>query len=198
MAICFYIFFSSLILLYTVAYDLSGFVKKLDGRAEIDDLRELHEAGSRTLRGIFRCTVLGILMAICMKGQSSYLTSTGENITIWLVSDVSSALQGRSNLDVEIGYRMPTHYSSLLVVVSTCVVFAVAFFRVGVRGLHRSTLRKMSIVIALLVASYLTIGAFPGFSLLLGLSVLSAFYGLLNPEFGKLQATNVGAKMNVS
>jgi hypothetical protein len=56
----------------------------------------------------------------------------------------------------------------------------------------------MSIVIALLVASYLTIGAFPGFSLLLGLSVLSAFYGLLNPEFGKLQATNVGAKMNVS
>lgn len=185
MAICFYIFFAALILLYTIVGDFSNIMKGLDDRALANDQREITEARSRTIRGIFRCTVLGILMAICMKCQSSYLTSTSENIIAWLANDMMSALQGRSNQGVEIGYRMPTHFSSLLVVISTCVVFLIAYIRLGIDFGLRTTARKMALVVTLLVASYLSIGAFSGFSILLALSVFAALYGLLTPGFGQ-------------
>lgn len=197
MAICFYLFFSGLILLYTIVYDFSILVRTLKGGPDDDYQHAINEAGSKIISGIFRCTVLGILIAICMKGQSSYLTSTGENVAAWLINDMYSALQGRNNIVAGIGYRMPTHYSSLLIVISTCFVFSIAFVRLGVCGHLRKRLRTMSIIVALLVASYLSIGAFSGF-VLLGLSVLSAFYGLLNPGFGKLQTSDLGANVNVS
>lgn len=198
MAVCFYIFFAALILLYTVVGDFSNIVKGPGDRAVADDQRETTEVGSRIIRGIFRCTVLGILMAICMKCQSSYLTSTSDNIITWLVNDTLSALHGRSNQSVEIGYRMPTHFSSLLVVMSTCVVFLFACMRLGNDGGIQMTARKMALVVTLLVASYLSIGAFKGFSVLLELSVLAALYGLLQPAFGKGEASGLGEKVNVS
>lgn len=193
MAICFYIFFAGQILLCTIVHDFSAIVKKLKDRPEEDHQREINEVRAKTIQGIFRCTVLGILMAICMKGQSSYLTSTDVNIAVWLISDMSSALQGQSDLGVAIEYRMPTHYSSLLIVISTCVVFSIIFVRLGIGGRLRKTVWRMSIVVALLLASYLSIGAFSGFSILLGLSVLSALYGLLNPGFVRWQTSDLGA-----
>ncbi|RWE61910.1 MAG: hypothetical protein EOS62_31485, partial [Mesorhizobium sp.] len=56
----------------------------------VDHQQELNEAGLTVMRGVFRCTVLGVLVAIWMKVQSSYLASSGENIVAWLVGDMSS------------------------------------------------------------------------------------------------------------
>lgn len=197
MAICFYIFLAGLILLYTIAYDFWKLREKLKILQTIDYQKEVTEIGRIVMRAIFRCTVLGILIAICMKGQSSYLTSADENIAIWLTKDMSSAIYGNSIRIHPIGYRMPTHYSSLVVVISVCIVFLFGAVRLAGDSRFHMTLWKMSMVLVLLVASYLFIGAFAGFSILLGVGSLFAFYGLLDPGFDLRRANVSGASLNV-
>ncbi|WP_457578712.1 RcgA family putative transporter [Ensifer adhaerens] len=196
MSICFYVFFIGLILLYTVVYDFWRVGEATKHRLDADYRQEIDEVGLRVIRGIFRCTVLGVLIAICMKVQSAYLTSSGENVAAWLVSDMSSAFYGRNNVSDGIGYRMPTHFSSLLIVISTCVVYLFASVRIGSR--FRVLLWRMVTVVTLLVAGYLLIGAFAGFSILLTVGVLLAVYGLFDPGFGQWRASELGNHQRVS
>ncbi|MBB4189333.1 hypothetical protein GGE07_006015 [Sinorhizobium terangae] len=51
----------------------------------------------------------------------------------------------------------------------------------------------MSAVVGLLFASYLLIDAFEGFSILVGVGVLLATYGLFDPEFGRWRASELGS-----
>ena len=118
MSVCFYLFFVGLILLYTIVYDLGRIGASAGNESGVIYRRDINGVGFRVIRTVFRCTVLGILVAICMKAQSSYLTSSGENIAAWLASDMSSAFYGRRSMSGGFGYTMPTHYSSLLVVIS--------------------------------------------------------------------------------
>jgi len=198
MCLCFYLFFVGLILLYTVIHDLWRIGEAASNRPEMDYQHEFNEASLRVMRGIFRCTVLGVLIATVMKLQSSYLASNGKNIVAWLVSDLSSALYERADVSNGFSYRMPTHYSSLLVTISTCVVFLYGAIRLGVGSQFQVPLWKMSAVVALLVASYLLIDAFSGFSILLGLGVLLAIYGLIDPGFGRGRASELGNDQSVS
>lgn len=198
MCLCFYLFFVGLILLYTVVHDLWTIGGASKGGPEADHHHRANEVGLRVMRGIFRCTVLGILIAICMKVQSAYLTSRGENIVTWLVGDMSSAFYGGTEVSDRIAYRMPTHYSSFLIVISSCVVFAYGTIRLGVGVRFRVPLWKMSAIVALLVAGYLMIDAFAGFSILLGVGVLLAIYGLFDPGFGLWRASELGKDHSVS
>ena len=184
MCLCFYLFFVGLILLYTVVHDLWRIGEATKNWPDVDHRHEINEVSLRVIRGIFRCTVLGVLIAICMKAQSSYLTSSGENIAAWLASDMFSAFYGHGNVSDEIGYRMPTHYSSLLIAISTCVVFLVASIRLSIGRRYRMLLWKMSAVVGLLVTAYLLIGAFAGFSIPLSIGVLLGVYGLFDPGLG--------------
>ena len=198
MCLCFYLFFVGLILLYTVVHDLWRIGDASKTRPKEDDQREINEVGLRVIRGIFRCTILGVLIAICMKAQSSYLTSTGENIAVWLVRDMSSAFYGSKGVHEGVSYRMPTHYSSLLIVISTCVVFVFASIRLRAGGRFRMLLCKMSSVVSVLVAAYLLIGAFVGFSILLSFGVLLGVCGLFDPDFGPWRANELGDNHRVS
>ncbi|WP_064710366.1 RcgA family putative transporter [Rhizobium bangladeshense] len=198
MCLCFYLFFVGLILLYTVVYDLWKVGETLKNQQKVDDQQEISEVRLRVIGGIFRCTVLGVLIAICMKAQSSYLTSASENIVAWLVSDMSSVFRGLNRVNDGVGYRMPTHYSSLLVAVSACFVFLFASIRLGVGSRFPTLLWKMSAVVGLIFAGYLLIGAIAGFSILLGVGILFAIYGLFDPGFGRARATELGNNQHVS
>jgi hypothetical protein len=184
MSLCFYLFFAGLILLHAVIHDLWRIGETANELPEGDHQNELNESRLRVMHGIFRCTVLGLLIAIVMKVQSAYLTSRGENIVTWLVDDMSSAFYGRNDVSAELRYRRPTHYSSLLVAISTCFIFLCGFLRLGTQRRFDMSLWRMSAVVALLVASYLLIDAFAGFSILLGIGVLLAVFGLFNPGLG--------------
>ncbi|RUW17889.1 hypothetical protein EOA60_29850, partial [Mesorhizobium sp. M1A.F.Ca.IN.020.06.1.1] len=98
MCLCFYLFFVGLILLYTVVHDLWRIGVASKSGPEVDYQHEVNEVVLKVMRGIFRCTVLGVLIAICMKVQSAYLTSRGENIVAWLVGDMSSAFNGGNDV----------------------------------------------------------------------------------------------------
>ncbi|MDX0283773.1 hypothetical protein GOC36_27180 [Sinorhizobium meliloti] len=197
MSLCFFLFFAGLILLHTIVHDLWRIEEESTMRP-VQHRREGGEIGLRVMRGIFRCTVLGVLVAICMKVQSSYLSSNEGDIVTWIVHDMSSALYERHDGGNSFSYRMPTHYSSLLVAISTCIVFLYGSIRLGVGKRFRVPLRRMSAVVGLLFASYLLIDAFEGFSILLGVGVLLATYGLFDPEFGRWRASELGSNHSVS
>jgi hypothetical protein len=197
MCLVFYLFFVGLILLYSIVHDLWRIGDGFKKQPHVDHQQELNEAGLTVMLGVFRCTVLGVLIAIWMKVQSSYLASGGENIVAWLVGDLSWMFQGRDNVSTGFRYRMPTHYSSLLIVISTCFVFLYGSFRLGVGGRLHAPLWKMSAVVALLVVSYLLIDAFAGFSTLLAISVLVALYGLFDPGLGRRLASELGNNQSV-
>lgn len=192
MCLCFYVFFVGLILLHTMVHDLWRIEQRLKARPEMVYRHELNEPALRLMRGIFRCTVLGILVAICMKAQSSYLTSDRENIVAWFVNDMSAAFHHHHEAGNKFNYRMPTHYSSLLVAVSTSVVFLYCSIRLGRESRFQVPLWKMSGVVALLFLSYLLIDAFSGFSILLSIGALLGIYGLCDPGFGQRQISEIG------
>lgn len=197
MSLCFYLFFAGLILLHTMVHDLRKFdaeEKALQRAISHDGVYELR---FRLIRGIFRCTLVGLLVALCMKAQSSYLTSNAENIIDWLIGDMSSVLAGRDGASNGFHYRMPTHYSSLLVAVSALFIFAYGSisFR-GIRRRFRICLWKMATVVVLLFASYLVVDAFVGFSIVLVIGVLAAAYGLVDP--GQERSIEIESEQRVS
>lgn len=198
MCLCFYLFFAGLILLYAVIDDLWKIREASKNRQDVGFQRDLDEAGFNVMRWVFRCTILGVLIATVMKLQSSYLASNGTNIVTWLVSDFSSTLYGHADVGNRFSYRMPTHYSSLLVAISTCVVFVYGAVRLGAGSQKRVPWWKMSAIVALLAANYLAIDAFPGFSILLGVGVVLAIYGLIDPELGRGRARKFGHDQSVS
>lgn len=198
MSLCFYLFFAGLIVVYAVIDDLWKIGEASKNRQAVEFRRDLNEAGFRVMRWAFRCAVLGVLIATVMKLQSSYLASNGTNIVAWLIGDLTSVLYDRAAVGKGFAYRMPTHYSSLLVAISACVVFFYGAIRLGVGGQFQDTLWKMSAVIALLVTVYLLTDAFSGFSILLSVGVLVALYGLIDPGFGRRRANELGNSQSVS
>lgn len=185
MCLCFYLFFAGLILLYTMIHDLWE-AKSLGEDCSQQDSYE--QASLRILRGIFRCGIAGILIAICMKLQSFFVTSRGIDIVSWLAGDMMSFFGAGEALRDETNYSRPTHYTSLLVAIAACIPFLYGSVRLGAGSTFHWAWAKMATILAFLATGYLTIGAFAGFSVLLLLSVIAAIFGLLDPALGSRKA----------
>ncbi len=205
MGACFFILFASLILLFTLTHDLSKIGQTPGIRSTLENRKKIHEACVRVMLGIFRCTILGLLIAICMKLQNMFMLSRAETIVTWLVDDLMASVHGqRASID-RLSYSRPTLYSSLVVVLTTCAVFLHGAARVHSIFVKANALNNaddphgkrqgdtfgqpglrwgmMFAVVGLLVANYLLIDVFTGFSILLSLGVLLAIYSLIDPAF---------------
>jgi len=191
MSFSFYLFFAGLILIYSVINDLSK-IREAAKLQTNSGWSNPSETGFWVMRWVFRCTVLGLLIATVMKLQSSYLASNGTSIVAWVISDLSSILYERPEAQSRISYRMPTHYSSLLIAISTSFVFIYGVIRAGAGNHFKVSLWKMTAVVALLFASYLSIDAFSGFTVLMFAGLLIAIYGLFDPAFGRGRTSEVG------
>jgi len=207
MGVTFYLFFVGLILLFTLTYEVS----ELGGESELWSNGEyqcqIYQVGLKIMGGIFRCSILGLLIAICMKLQCTFMLSSGETIVSWLASDFLSVSGDHEKINDWLEYSMPTNYSSLLIVLATCTVFLYGSVRIytasghqgdNVRGRYRRKLGIMSAVIAFLVIVYLLIDALTGFSILLGIGLLAAVYGLFYPGFGTERSADQGDHQGVS
>lgn len=205
MGACFFIFFAGLILLFTLAHDLSKIGQTPELWSTVENRKELLEVCTRVMLGTFRCTILGLLIAICMKLQNMFMLSRAETIVTWFVDDLMSAVSGQQASIDRLSYSRPTLYSSLLVVLTTCAVFLhgaarVRWFFVRANAHNNADdsdgkqqgnnfdqpgLRwgMMFGVVGLLVANYLLIDIFTGFSILLSLGGLLATYSLIDPAF---------------
>ena len=184
MCISFYLFFAALILIYCVAQDFGHARSNNVGDDDAASIDAITEVGARVMRAIFRCAILAIFVAICMKLQSAYLISSGKDIVRWLMSDMWAVVTSGSRPQSLGDYSAPNHFTSLLIVIASIFVFLHGVSRVtgGVRANDR--LGMMVMTIGLLSTAYLLIGAFAGFSILLLAAVLLATYALYDPNFG--------------
>lgn len=197
MCLCFYLFFVGLILLYTLVHDLW----EIEHRSTFDrgtPQSDIVHIRHRVMRGIFRCTICGVLIAACMKLQSVYLTTNADNVLDWLVRDTLFVLSGEDAANKRTQYSTPTQYTSLLVALSASVVFLYGLARLGLGSRFNAPLGKMVAAVTLSGTAYFLIGAFPGFSILLGVSVLVAIYGLFDPAFGTRQPSKLKGGQDVS
>ena len=208
MGLVFFLFFAGLILLFTIAHDSWELGRKdsepwADGEYQCPS----NQLDLKIMRGIFRCCILGLLIAICMKLQSTFMLTSESTIAGWLASDFLSVLGNHEKASDWLEYSMPTNYSSLLIVLATCTVFLYGLIRVHAalrqqgdigHGRNQRELGIMLARVALLVIVYVLIGAIAGFSILLCIGLLSAIYGLVYPSIDTWRATDQGEKQSVS
>ncbi|MCB2052106.1 MAG: hypothetical protein KDE63_11830, partial [Novosphingobium sp.] len=171
MCVCFYLFFAGFILLYAMAQDFRSVHVASSHTQAIRDRRQINEIAVNVLNGIFRCTLLGILIAICMKLQGAYLASSDANIAAWFFHDLASAFGASGETLTMTNHKAPNHFTSLLIVLITCFVFLHGVSRLNLGASMVFRWAKMVAVVALLVTSYALISAVPGFSILLSIGV---------------------------
>ena len=179
MVVCFYLMFAGLILLYTLADDYWA-VSKASARSTPPD----RDVALKILHGLFRCTVAGMLIAICMIVQNRFLPSDAPDVWAWLFVDIASLWRGLPPVPSEAGYGVAPHYISLIVALPTCAVMTYGIIRVGVHTRQNEVAFRMAAALLVIVAAYLSVGAFPGFAVLLAVAVLLGIYGLVDPGFG--------------
>lgn len=181
MCLCFYLFIAGLILLSSMVDD---FVHIRTVRADHHEYdQDTDASGSGIIRGLVRCSIAGLLIAICMKLESLYRVTSAPNIWYWLISDARAVL----SLPVESvewdGFSSPTHYTSLLVAFLVSAVYLYGTVRIGASSSAGGSLIRANSAIVLLVAAYMLAGVMPGFSLLLGASLIVAVHGFFDPDF---------------
>ncbi len=192
MCLSFYLFFAGLILLYTVAHDFHEIAKSKKIEARSNTIGRTAPIGRKIVRGIFRCTLMGLLMAICMQIETTYLLTDSASVPDWLADDFLSALFNSGYSFSTKDYISPTSYTSLIIVIATGVPFFYAVFQVGFNNVCNPALARMTATVLLLAAAYIFIGKFDGFSVLLGIAILPAVYGLFDPAFGSRRTTDEG------
>ena len=192
MSLCFYLFIAGLILLSTVAEDFAQIGKTLVRQPNVARSREAQAAGSRIMRGIFRATVAGLLVAMCMKLESLYVVTAAPSVWHWLFLDAASIMT-RFGDPVDWGdYSMPTHFTSLLVALMLGAVYLYGAIRIGLTTPFHVPLARTTAAVLFLGIAYLLVGVVTGFSILLALALIVAVYGLFDPGFGIRYKTQEG------
>ncbi|TXB64425.1 hypothetical protein FQV27_17855 [Paracoccus aurantiacus] len=184
MSLCFYLFIAGLILLCNLADDFAHIGKALGLHPKFMSLNGAHAAVSRIMRGIVRASIFGLMVAVCMKLQSLYLVTTAPSVWQWLLSDFGSAM---SNFGTRIDwgdYSMPTHYTSLLVVLMVCTAYIYATIRINTASPFQLPLVRPTTAVLLLGFAYLLTGAVSGFSVFLAVAIVVTLYGFFDPDFG--------------
>lgn len=183
MCLCFYLFIAGLILLSSLVDDLVHLRSSLAESHTSGQLREADAYGSAIIRGIVRCTIAGLLIAISMKLTSFYLVAPSPNILDWLMSDAGAFLSPTVVPAEAESFSKPNQYTSLLVVFLVSAVYLYGTIRIGASVSKGYSPVRTNLAVIFLVLVYMLIGVIPGFSLLLGIGLIVACHGLFNPDF---------------
>lgn len=183
MCLCFYLLIAGLILLCNLIDDFAEVQAVIMPRQGVGRPQDVDASGSKIMRGLVRCTIAGLLVAMCMKLQTLYTVNSAPDLVSWLIMDAKSVLSQSGAHVAWDEAPSPTNYTSLLVMFLVCTVYLYGAIRIDPKGLSGFPRARATAAVALLVGACLSVGAFGGFSLLLGTSLLVAVYGLLVPDF---------------
>ncbi|MFY2822617.1 RcgA family putative transporter [Ruegeria sp. MALMAid1280] len=196
-----YLFFAGLIVLYTLTDDFVDFSTNLAHDGAADQRQHLARIGEELIVGVFRCCSLGLMITILMKLQASYLLSDSRDIVHWLAADLRAPF--RSSVPQYNGYgfhqNVPGFYYSFfcLLVIFAVFVICTARIRKAVKNLgelngenaERLSLMAMYGILLLLTVTYMLIGMFPGFTIIVIAALVLAACFLTRPTLGRLNAT---------
>ncbi|WP_349291204.1 hypothetical protein [Loktanella sp. SALINAS62] len=192
MSLCFYLFFVGLILLYTVSHDFWEIAQENKDDHSPDASNRTASISDRIVRGVFRCTLMGLFVAICMKLEAGYLVTDSTSVPGWLADDTFLVLLQHGESFSAKNYISPTQYTSLIIGLATIVPFFYTLFRVGPDSGPNAGLSKMIAAILILVVAYVSIGAFNGFSILIWTAILISVFGLVDPGYGSRKPADEG------
>lgn len=202
--ICF-LFLTGLVLTCTLVQDFFELCGDPDRFGNEGRITIVGEVGSKLMRRIYHATLLGIWVATCIKVQAMYLLSDGQNILDWLLTDCRYLFGLSDDVSGALNKRALAHFSSFLLLFSTCFVFVFSFIqitRVLERTLPQKDIRKvmrtqhvsrrmMLGTVGLLVANFFLIGVIAGFSVLLFVGILITIYSLYEPMIGRAQFNGI-------
>ena len=181
--------FSASLFLFTVSGDYAAICSEKDDSHIPLYNGHAFNIGLKIMQTVFRCTVLGILVALCIKMNAAYLVSDAEGITAWLWNDALIFLGYSNDRWLWINGSPSPFFTSFLLLFLLCFVFAACLVQVKT-GIDNTVLFaqeesramrtwfRMGAVVLILSMGYITIGQFYGFSLLLGVSVTVAVASL--------------------
>jgi len=192
MCLCFYLFFVGLILLYTVSHDFWEIAQANKDAHSPDGANHTASISRRIVRGVFRCTLMGLFVAICMKLEAGYLVTDSTSVPGWLADDTYLVLFQHGESFSTKNYISPTQYTSLIIALATIVPFFYTLFRVSLNSGPNAGLSKMIAAVLLVVLAYASIGAFNGFSILIWIASLIAVFGLVDPGYGSRKTADEG------
>ena len=86
--------------------------------------------GMKTMEVVFRCTILGIMVALSIKLNAAYLVSDAESITGWIWHDTMLLMGYRSDGWTWINGSPSPFFTSFLLLFLLCFVFAVCLSQV--------------------------------------------------------------------
>jgi hypothetical protein len=182
MCICFFFFTVSVTSICSIIDDFFRKVKlaestgqKLDRHALDQDLRKIAAAA-------LRCAFYGILIAICMKIQSYYLTSTSTNIISWFRDDFHSFLGTIDVKGAQIHGKRINEFTSLIVVAISCTPLIYGMYRATeIQFAKLKFLNQLPAILPALLA-YFFIGMFSGFSIFMLFCLLLSATIIFNPS----------------
>lgn len=186
----YWFFFTGLLLLYTLAGDFADICRLREGGDEKVFRAVAFASGTKIMQYILRCTILGILVAICIKLNAAYLISNTESITGWLKHDASLALGLRDDEWGWINGSPSPFFTSFLLLFLVCFVFGVSLLLVKsaldqtVQTSHEKRYFqllwfKMILIVGALAAGYMLVGQFFGFSIVVVVSLVISLVALL-------------------
>lgn len=184
-----FLFFSGLILICTMTNDLAETCSLIKTTGEQQNI-EMQIACEQIAFSVYRATIVGLMMTICIKVQARYLISDAPNILAWFMRDISFAT---GNSDISNGLleqRALANTTTAALLLSVCFVFSYTSLQVNnvtkqhqIYAQNRTSIpwRRMIFVVMTLFTSFWLTGAINGFSLFLGFSTLLACYSLYDP-----------------
>ena len=149
---------------------------------------EAQTIGLRVISGIFRCTISGLFIAICMKLEALYVVTSAPDIWSWLFMDMTSMFSNFGSRVDWGNYSMPTHYTSILVTLLVAFTFFYATIRIRLGQPSYVPMAAMTTTVIFLITGYFLIGAFTGFSIILALAILLSTFCLFRPVIATKQA----------
>lgn len=202
--ICF-LFLTGLLMMYTLVEDFFEICSEPDHLSNRVLQNKIVAVSTKLLTNIYRASLLGIWIATCIKLQATYLLSDGQNIVDWLFGDVLFVLGHNDKASGWLGQRSLAHFTSFLLLSSTCLVFVFGFvqiYRVLERALPLDAVGRLAerqcvprwtmlCVVGLLVANFFLVGQFSGFSILLIVGILTTVCSLYDPRFGRAQVSEM-------
>ena len=127
----YWVYFIGLLLLHTMAEDFSEANKGQIPNKTIEDRHSSLRAASTMMRAVYRCTVFGILTAICIKLNIAYLSSDGSHIVSWFLNDALMAIGQTDQHSSTIFTSSLPYFTSTLLVMITCFVFFSCYVKIS-------------------------------------------------------------------
>ncbi len=182
----YWFYFVGFLLIYAVASDFVDLCQDTT-RDDKDMLHnQVRDVGAQIISTAFKGTLAGIMIAVTLKLNAAYLISDSETIVGWLLNDLLFVLGRREESWGWINDAPSPFLTSFLLAFVTAFVFFVCLLQVframspsfltpQLRRRARLVVMRMCGVVVLLTISFLLIGQFKGFSILLFVGVAVAF-----------------------